>query len=131
VPPPGLEVAGAGGERLRVPVRLRRPDAGRDAVASAQRLSSLPDVPTVAETLPGFEAVAWYAIVAPPGTPKAITAKINADVNEALAEPGIRERLKKLSAEVYGGSPEKAADYMREEVNRWADVIKKANIKLE
>ena len=101
------------------------------AVASAQRLSSLPDVPTIAETLPGFEAVAWYAIVAPPGTPKAITAKINADVNEALAEPGIRERLKKLSAEVYGGSPEKAADYMREEVNRWADVIKKANIKLE
>jgi tripartite-type tricarboxylate transporter receptor subunit TctC len=101
------------------------------AVASAQRLSSLPDVPTVAETLPGFEAVAWYAIVAPPGTPKAITAKINADVNEALAQPDIRERLKKLSAEVYGGSPEKAANYMREEVNRWADVIKKANIKLE
>jgi tripartite-type tricarboxylate transporter receptor subunit TctC len=101
------------------------------AVASAQRLPSLPDGPTIAETLPGFEAVAWYAIVAPPGTPKAITEKINADVNEALGQPEIRERLKKLSAEVYGGSEEKAAKYMREEVERWGDVIKKANIKLE
>ena len=101
------------------------------AVASAQRLPSLPDVPTIAETLPGFEAVAWYAIVAPPGTPKTITEKINADVNEALGQSEIRERLKKLSAEVYGGSAEKAAKYMREEVERWGDVIKKANIKLE
>jgi tripartite-type tricarboxylate transporter receptor subunit TctC len=101
------------------------------AVASAQRLPSLPDVPTIAETLPGFEAVAWYAIVAPPGTPKVITEKINADVNECLRQPEMRERLKKLTAEVYGGSAEKAAKYMREEVERWGDVIKKANIKLE
>jgi tripartite-type tricarboxylate transporter receptor subunit TctC len=101
------------------------------AVASARRLPSLPDVPTIAETLPGFEAVAWYAIVAPPGTPKAITEKINADVNEALGQSEIRERLKKLSAEVYGGSADKAAQYMREEVERWGEVIKKANIKLE
>jgi tripartite-type tricarboxylate transporter receptor subunit TctC len=101
------------------------------AVASARRLPSLADVPTIAETLPGFEAVAWYAIVAPPGTPSTITEKINADVNEALAQPEVRERLKTLSAEVYGGSAEKAAKYMREEVERWGDVIKKANIKLE
>src|SRR3954452_24888405 len=59
------------------------------AVASAKRLPSLPDVPTIAETLPGFEAVAWYAILAPPGTPKRITEKINADVNEALRQPEI------------------------------------------
>jgi tripartite-type tricarboxylate transporter receptor subunit TctC len=101
------------------------------AVASARRLPSLPDVPAIAETLPGFEAVAWYAIVAPPGTPKTITEKINADVNECLRNPEIRERLKKLSAEAYGGSADKAAKYMREEVERWGDVIKKANIKLE
>src|SRR4030095_4029436 len=53
------------------------------AVASAQRMPSLPEVPTLAEALPGFEAVAWYGIVAPPGTPKHIVEKINADVNEA------------------------------------------------
>lgn len=101
------------------------------AVASAKRLPSLPDVPTIAETLPGFEAVAWYAIVAPPGTPKRITEKINADVNEALRQPEIAERLEKLSAEVYGGSPEQAAKYTRGEVERWGDVIKRADIKLQ
>ena len=101
------------------------------AVASAQRLPSLPDVPTIAETLPGFEAVAWYAIVAPPGTPKSITEKINADVNEALRQPELRERLKNLTAETFGGSIEKTAKYMREEVERWGNVIKAADIKLQ
>jgi tripartite-type tricarboxylate transporter receptor subunit TctC len=101
------------------------------AVASIQRLPSLPDVPTIAEILPGFEAVAWYAIVAPPGTPKGITDRINADVNEALRQPGMQDRLKKLSAEIFGGSPAKAADYMRQEVARWGDVIKAADIKLQ
>jgi tripartite-type tricarboxylate transporter receptor subunit TctC len=101
------------------------------AVASSRRLSSLPDVPTIAETLPGFEAVAWYAIMAPPGTPKNITDKINADVNEALRQPELQNRLKKLSAETFGGSAEKAAKYMREEVERWGDVIKAADIKLQ
>src|SRR5712672_3492326 len=67
------------------------------AVASPSRLTALPDVPTIAETLPGFEAVAWYGIVAPPKTPKSITDKINADVNEALRQPEVQGHLKKLS----------------------------------
>ena len=101
------------------------------AVASTHRLPSLPDVPTVAETLPGFQAVAWYAIVAPPGTPKNITDKINADVNEALRQPELQDRLKKLSAETFGGSVEKTTKYMQEEVERWGNVIKAADIKLQ
>jgi tripartite-type tricarboxylate transporter receptor subunit TctC len=101
------------------------------AVASTQRLPSLPHVPVIAETLPGFEAVAWYAIVAPPGTPKSITEKINADVNEALRQPELQDRLRKLSAEIFGGSAEKAAKYMREEVERWSNVIKAADVKLQ
>jgi tripartite-type tricarboxylate transporter receptor subunit TctC len=101
------------------------------AVASAQRLPSLPDVPTVAETLPGFQAVAWYAIVAPPGTPKNITNKINVDVNEALRQPELQDHLKKLSAETFGGSVEKTAKYLQEEVERWGNVIKAADIKLQ
>ena len=83
------------------------------AVASAERLPALPAVPALAEILPGFEAIAWYAIVAPPGTPHAIVAKINADVNEALRQPELQERLKKLSAEVFGGTPERTTTYMR------------------
>ena len=101
------------------------------AVASAQRLPSLPDVPAIAEILPGFEAVAWYAIVAPPNTPKSITGKINADVNEALRQPELQERLKKMSAETFGGPAETTANYMRQEVERWGGVIKAADIKLQ
>ena len=101
------------------------------AVASAQRLPSLPQVPTMAETLPGFESVAWFAIVAPPKTPKAIVDKFNADVNEALRQPEVQDRIKKLSAEIFGDSPAKAAQYMHEEVDRWDKVIKAAHIKLQ
>jgi tripartite-type tricarboxylate transporter receptor subunit TctC len=101
------------------------------AVASPNRMPSLPEVPTLAETLPGFEAVAWYGIVAPPGTPKAIIDKVNADVNEALRQPEVRDRLKLLSAEIFGGSVDRTAKYMREEVDRWAAVIKAANIVMQ
>jgi tripartite-type tricarboxylate transporter receptor subunit TctC len=101
------------------------------AVASSERLPSLSDVPTIAETLPGFQAVAWYAIAAPPGTPKDIADKINADVNEALNQPEIQDRLKDLSAQSFGGSREKAAAYIREEIDRWGGVIRAANVKLE
>ena len=101
------------------------------AVASPQRMADLAKVPALAETLPGFESAAWYAIVAPPKTPKAIVDKINADVGEALKQPDIQSKLKNLSAEVYGGSPERASKYMHEEVERWGSVIKAANIKLE
>jgi len=101
------------------------------AVASPRRLPALPDVPTIAETLSGFEAVAWYGIVAPPGTPKAIADKINADVNEVLRHPEVQDQLRKLSAEIFGGSTDRTSQYMREEVDRWAAVIKSANIELQ
>ncbi|MEP6840881.1 MAG: tripartite tricarboxylate transporter substrate binding protein [Bradyrhizobium sp.] len=100
------------------------------AVASPNRLPALPDVPTIAETLPGFEAVAWYGIVAPPKTPKGITEKINADVNEALRQPEVRDHLRKLSAGVFGGSVDKTSAYLREEIDRWDAVIKSAKIEL-
>jgi tripartite-type tricarboxylate transporter receptor subunit TctC len=101
------------------------------AVASAQRMPSLPAVPALAETLPGFEAVAWYAIMAPPNTPKAIVDKINADVNEALRQPEMQDRLRKLSAEVFGGSPERTRQYIQEEIDRWGKVIDAAQVRLQ
>ena len=101
------------------------------AVASVTRMPNLPNVPAIAELLPGFEAVAWYGIVAPPNTPKAIIDKINADANEALRQPEVQDHLKKLSAEIFGGSVEKTSKYMREEVDRWGNVIKAADIKLQ
>jgi tripartite-type tricarboxylate transporter receptor subunit TctC len=101
------------------------------AVASPRRLSALPDVPTIAETLPGFEAVAWYGLVAPPKTPKDVVEKINADVNEVLRQPDLQDRLKNLSAEVFGGSVEQTSEYLHEEVDRWGNVVKAANIEMQ
>jgi tripartite-type tricarboxylate transporter receptor subunit TctC len=101
------------------------------AVATPKRMAALPEVPTIADTLPGFESAAWFAIVAPPKTPAAVVNKINADVNEALRQGAIAQRLAQLSAEPIGGTPQATAAYMREEVERWHKVIKAANVKLD
>ncbi len=101
------------------------------AVATPERMRSLPEVPTIAETLPGFESAAWYALAAPPRTPPQIVAKINADINEILRQPEMQPHLAEWSGEAIGGSPQAAAAYMREEVERWNKVIKAAGVKLE
>ncbi|HEX3938422.1 MAG TPA: tripartite tricarboxylate transporter substrate binding protein [Xanthobacteraceae bacterium] len=101
------------------------------AVASSKRMASLTDVPTIAETLPGFEAVAWYAFVAPAGTPAVVVDKINASVNEALHDPEIQKRLADFSAEPVGGSPQDTVKYFQEETERWKNVITSAHVTLD
>ena len=100
-------------------------------IATAHRMASLPNVPTIAETLPGFLSSAWYAVVAPPKTPAAILKEVNGDINEALKDSEVIEKLKNLSCEVVGGSSQQASDFMKHEVERWGKVIKTANIKLQ
>jgi len=100
-------------------------------IATAHRMASLPNVPTIAETLPGFLSSAWYAVVAPPKTPAAILKEVNGDINEALKDSDVIEKLKNLSCEVVGGSSQQARDFMKHEVERWGKVIKTANIKLQ
>ena len=99
-------------------------------VATPKRMPTLPDVPTIAETLPGFESAAWFAVVAPPGTSKKIVEKINADINEALRDPAVVKRMGAMSAQIVGGSTQETAKFFRSEVDRWHKVIKAANIKL-
>jgi tripartite-type tricarboxylate transporter receptor subunit TctC len=101
------------------------------AVASPERVASLHDVPTIAETLPGFASVAWYALVAPPKTPAAIVDKISTDVNEALRDPTVRKRFADLSAEPAGGTPQATAAYFHDELVRWKTVIVSAHVKLD
>lgn len=101
------------------------------AVASAKRMAALPDVPTIAETLPVFEAVAWFGVVAPPKTSIAIVDKINADINEALHDPDVQKKLANLNAEVVGGTQPETAAYFKAEVARWGKVIKDANVKID
>jgi tripartite-type tricarboxylate transporter receptor subunit TctC len=100
-------------------------------VASAKRVKALPDVPALAETLPGFEAVAWFGIVAPPKTPASIAEKVSAAVADALKLPDVQKRLQDLSAEPMGLSPAETAAYMKQETRRWAEVIRSAGVRLD
>jgi tripartite-type tricarboxylate transporter receptor subunit TctC len=101
------------------------------AVTSSIRLSTLPNTPTLAETLPGFESVAWYGIVGPPRTPNAIAEKMAAGVVEALKSPEMLKRLREMSAEPMGFSPAETARFMKEESERWGAVIRSAGVKLD
>lgn len=101
------------------------------AVASPRRMTSLPDVPAIAETLPGFESVTWYAAAAPPRTPAAIVEKVNAGINQALHDSEVRKRLAELSAEPVGGTSEETANYLKRESERWKNVITAAHVTLD
>ncbi len=100
-------------------------------LATDQPLAAFPGVPTVKETVPGFVVGTWFAFAAPPKTPQAIVTKLNADIAEALRDPGVRQRLGNLSAEVVGGSLAETAAFFKAEVETWHNVIKAANVKLE
>ena len=102
-------------------------------VASPSPLAALPGVPTIAAEagLPGFEAVSWYALVAPAGTPREVIAKIYADTAKVLQVPEVRERLAAMGAEPSGESPEQLGARMKAESERWGEVVRKANIKAE
>ncbi len=99
------------------------------AVSSAQRIPALPDVPTVAESIPGFEADQWYGVVAPAGTPEALVARLNAEINKALALPEVMQQLAVEGAVPMPGTPQAFADLIRREIPRWAAVVKAGNVK--
>ncbi len=100
------------------------------AALSAQRVSTLPDAPTIAESgYPGFEASVWHAFIAPKGTPPAIVARLNAEIHKALADPEVKERLAALGAEVSPGTPQELATLVRTEHERYGKLIREANIK--
>jgi tripartite-type tricarboxylate transporter receptor subunit TctC len=101
------------------------------AVASRTRFSGMPDVPAMSESLPGFEAVAWFGVVGPPRMAGAIAQKISADLREVLKAPEVQKRLADLSAEPMGLSPAETAAFMRQETERWSAVIRSAGVKLE
>lgn len=101
------------------------------AVSGAKRSPALPDVPTVAETLPGFEAESWYGIFAPAQTPREVIAKLNRESARILGTSEIREYLLREGAEPVGGTPEEFAAYFKSEIAKWARVIRDAGIKSE
>jgi tripartite-type tricarboxylate transporter receptor subunit TctC len=101
------------------------------AALSAQRVSTLPDAPTISESgYPGFEASVWHAFIAPKGTPPAIIEKLNAEIHKALADPEVKDRLANLGAEVSPGTPQELAALVRSEYERYGKVIREAKIKV-
>jgi tripartite-type tricarboxylate transporter receptor subunit TctC len=101
------------------------------AVSSAKRTALAPDLPTVGETLPGFEADSWTGLMAPAGTPPAVVARLQAEVAKFLASPEIREKFAGMGAEGVGSRPDEFAAYLREETARYAKLVREANLKLE
>jgi tripartite-type tricarboxylate transporter receptor subunit TctC len=98
-------------------------------VTSAKRMDVLPDVPAIADTLPGYEAVSWAGIAAPAATPKDIVAKLNQETNAVLADAKLQGRLAEFGAAVMPGSPDDFGKFIATEIDKWGKVIKSANMK--
>jgi len=102
------------------------------AVSSVQRVAALPDVLTVAESgYPGFEADQWYGIVAPAGTSAAVVARLNAEINKALALAEVALQLSVEGATPMPTTPQAFGDLIKREIPRWAEVVKAGNVKAD
>ena len=101
------------------------------AVSSLKRAASLPDVPTVAETYPGFEVSTWYGLLAPAHTPRDIITRVQQDTVKVLALPDVRTRLATLGFDLGGTTPAEFAALLRSDLARWQKVIREGGIKAE
>jgi len=101
------------------------------AVTTAMRSDALPDVPTVAETVPGYEASAFYGMGVPKGTPPEIIDKLNKEIDAGLADPKVKARLAELGGMLVPGSPADFGKLVAAETDKWAKVIKEGGVSLE
>lgn len=102
------------------------------AIVSPARSPALPNVPTIAEAgFPGVQGMSWFAIIAPPGTPRELVARLNDEANKALATAEIRDRITSLGGTVEGGSPAVLDTLIRNEIPRWSGLIRERNITIQ
>jgi len=102
------------------------------AVTGAQRSPATPEVPTIAEAgYPGFEASAWYSVMAPAGTPKPVVSRLNGEILRALKMHEVKDRLENVGFELVGSSPEACGTYIKSEIAKWAKVVKASGVKAE
>lgn len=99
------------------------------AVTTLKRNAAVPDLPTVAETLPGYEAILWYAAWGPKGLPKDIVTRWNSEIAKAISAPDMKERMAGEGLEAAGGPPEQFRNVLRRDVPKWIKVVKEANVK--
>lgn len=100
-------------------------------VTTSKRVNAFPDIPAVAETVPGFESVSWGGVVVPAGVPAPIIARLNKEINAAIQLPHVREKFAALGVDLQGGPPEVFAAQIRKDAAKWAGVIKRAGVKPE
>ena len=100
-------------------------------MTTATRSEVLPDIPTVGDFVPGYEASAWYGIGAPKNTPAEIVDKLNREINAGLADPKMKARFAELGGEALAGSPAEFGKFIADETEKWAKVVKFAGIKPE
>jgi tripartite-type tricarboxylate transporter receptor subunit TctC len=101
------------------------------AVTSAARSEVLPDLPTVAESVPGYEAAGWFGVCAPGKTPSEIVGRLNREINAGLADPKIKARFAALGATVFVGSPSDFAKHIADETEKWGKVVRTANLRAD
>jgi tripartite-type tricarboxylate transporter receptor subunit TctC len=101
------------------------------AVSGRHPSPIFPELPTIAETLPGFTAVSWYGVLAPAGTPAAVITRLNTELDRIVHDPEIEKRFAAIGGEAVGGSPSIFASLIREEVTRWRRVAKEAGVHIE
>ena len=119
---------------LSMPPALPHVKAGKVkaiAVTSPKRSASLPDVQAAAETVPGYEATNWYALLAPAGVPKPIVDKLYADVLKAMKDQEVMKAISNEGAEPLGSSPDEFSKYLRSEITKWTKVIKEAGVRAQ
>ena len=97
----------------------------------AKRSPGLPNVPSVAEDLPGFDAPGWVGVMVPAGTPQPVIDRLNREFNAALAAPDVRQRISAMLLEPTGDSPAEFGAFIRSQSDRWGKVIREANIKVD
>jgi tripartite-type tricarboxylate transporter receptor subunit TctC len=102
------------------------------AVTSGKRVPAFAELPTIAEAgVPGFDVSAWAGVIVPTGVPRAIIVRLNAEINQALAAPAVREKLPEYGLEIVGGTPEQFAGHIKREAAKWADVVRRSGAKVD
>jgi len=101
------------------------------AQTTAKRSAAAPDVPTVAESVPGFEATTWFAVFAPAGTPKDVVDRVNAEIKRVFALPDVQDKLKTLGLEPWISTPEELARFQGAEITKWAKVVKESGARAD
>jgi tripartite-type tricarboxylate transporter receptor subunit TctC len=102
------------------------------AVGSAKRLTSLPNIPTIAESgVPGYEAYSWVGMIAPANTPKEIVTRLNREIVDILKQKDVEEKLNQQGAIPVGDTPEQFGNYINAEIKKWGAIVKSANIKID